>query len=128
MISPLCVYQVDGNFIEMLGLKQSLTPSRNNGFLNMLRLMQKKSMEISVATAPAAAGDPSPAPASPAANGTDVVSASPTSSPSSSNGGASHSNGSGSGTPVQDGVRRKLTEALNPQKVWGSPHLCSHPP
>jgi len=44
--SPEEIVKIDSGFIEMLGLKQSLTPSRNNGFLNMLRLMQKKSLEI----------------------------------------------------------------------------------
>lgn len=31
---------IEADFIEMLGLKQSLTPSRNNGFLNMFKLMK----------------------------------------------------------------------------------------
>lgn len=42
--SPQEVCGIEPNFIEMLGLKQSLTPSRNNGFLNMFRLMQVRSL------------------------------------------------------------------------------------
>lgn len=54
--TPEEITQVDPSFIEKLGLKQSLTPSRNNGFLNMLRLMQKKSAALAMATASASAG------------------------------------------------------------------------
>lgn len=46
--TPQEVLSVSPDFIEMLGLKQSLTPSRNNGFLNMLKMMQKKTLELLV--------------------------------------------------------------------------------
>lgn len=36
-----------GGIIDALGLKQKLTPSRNNGFLNMFRLMQQKAAQLS---------------------------------------------------------------------------------
>jgi len=40
------VLKVTPNFVHMLGLKQSLTPSRSNGFLNMLKLIQKKTLQV----------------------------------------------------------------------------------
>jgi BolA-like protein 1 len=46
--APADVLGVDpGAIIDGLGLKQKLTPSRNNGFLNMFRLMQQKAAQLS---------------------------------------------------------------------------------
>ena len=55
---PEEVVRLTPDFIEQLGLKQSLTPSRNNGFLNMLRLMQKKTLVLAAATAASGAAAP----------------------------------------------------------------------
>lgn len=40
------ILQVSPDFAVLLGLQQSLTPSRNNGFLNMLKMMQKKALQL----------------------------------------------------------------------------------
>ncbi|KAI5063360.1 hypothetical protein GOP47_0021907 [Adiantum capillus-veneris] len=42
------ILQISPDFIQMLGLNQSLTPSRSNGFLNMLKLMQKKTLQLAM--------------------------------------------------------------------------------
>ncbi|KAL8505390.1 hypothetical protein ACS0TY_016574 [Phlomoides rotata] len=42
------IVRVSPDFAVLLNLKQSLTPSRNNGFLNMLKLMQKKAFQLYV--------------------------------------------------------------------------------
>ncbi|KAF6263744.1 hypothetical protein COO60DRAFT_1488243 [Scenedesmus sp. NREL 46B-D3] len=44
--SPAEILSLQPGFIEMLGLKQSLTPSRNNGFLNMFLKMQKLTLGL----------------------------------------------------------------------------------
>jgi len=46
--TPAEILGVQPTFIELLGLKQSLTPSRNNGFLNMFLKMQKLTLLLAV--------------------------------------------------------------------------------
>ncbi|XP_071730287.1 sufE-like protein 1, chloroplastic/mitochondrial [Rutidosis leptorrhynchoides] len=42
------ILRISPDFIVLLGLQQSLSPSRNNGFLNMFELMQKKALMLFV--------------------------------------------------------------------------------
>jgi BolA-like protein 1 len=40
------IVRVTPDFIDLLGIRQSLSPSRNSGMLNMLKLMQRKALEL----------------------------------------------------------------------------------
>jgi BolA protein len=40
------IQKVDPQFIKQAQIEQSLTPGRNNGFLNMLRVMKQKAVEL----------------------------------------------------------------------------------
>ncbi|MEB3189097.1 MAG: SufE family protein [Snowella sp.] len=45
-LSPEEIIQISPDFIEETGLKVSLTPSRANGFYNILQLMKKKAFNL----------------------------------------------------------------------------------
>ena len=45
-LTPNEVVEIDKKFIEDTGLKASLTPSRSNGFLNILLKMQSQANEF----------------------------------------------------------------------------------
>ena len=109
------IVRIQPEFISMLGLQQSLTPSRNNGFLNMFKLMQGKALEIYLQQQQQAAGgqesnsdaSTSSSTGSDASNSAQVED---TSNPTTSA-------GTGSSTPVADSMRRKLESELQPLKL-----------
>ena len=52
-LTPLQVSAIDPGFIEATGLQASLTPSRANGFLNILRMMQTQAAALDSSGGPA---------------------------------------------------------------------------
>ena len=105
--TPVEILKVTPNFVQKLGLQQSLTPSRSNGFLNMLRLMQKKTMQAyrdsvpdsGVAPDAGAAGSDGES----EAKQSDFPQVVDESKPSAAK-----------GTTVKESIERKLSERLNP--------------
>ncbi len=47
-LTPIEVLSINENFIEMTGLSKSLTPSRANGFLNILLKMKSQARSLSL--------------------------------------------------------------------------------
>ncbi|KAF8059707.1 SufE-like protein [Scenedesmus sp. PABB004] len=56
--TPAEILALRPGFIELLGLQQSLTPSRNNGFLNMFLKMQKLTLGLAAAASSNGGGSP----------------------------------------------------------------------
>ena len=52
-LTPTQVRAIDPSFIEATGLQASLTPSRANGFLNILRMMQAQAAALDSSGGPA---------------------------------------------------------------------------
>lgn len=131
-LTPDEIVRVPADFITQLGLQQSLTPSRNNGFLNMFKLMQKKALDIFMHQAGGSDDESSPSPAASAAAlaaasaaaqaaglGESAAAAAPAAAapPSSSSSEAASGGSEGSkesNTPVADSMKRKLGAELAP--------------
>jgi cysteine desulfuration protein SufE len=50
-LTPAEVMAIDPSFLQATGLQASLTPSRANGFLNILRMMQSQAQQLEMAPA-----------------------------------------------------------------------------
>jgi sulfur transfer protein SufE/stress-induced morphogen len=111
------IVRIQPDFIAMLGLQQSLTPSRNNGFLNMFKLMQGKALEIYLQQQKEAAGGGASASSSAAASDAAGTSSQADGSQSSAAAAGATTSGRESNTPVADSMRRKLESELQPLKL-----------
>lgn len=99
--TPVEILKVSPTFMEKLGLQQSLTPSRSNGFLNMLRLMQKKTLEAYMGSG---APSSSPSPDAPAPEKEpEAIESKP--------------KAESALTTVKDSITSKLTERLSPVEL-----------
>ncbi|CAL5221620.1 g3842 [Coccomyxa viridis] len=109
---PEEVAHLTPDWITRIGLQQSLTPSRNNGFLNMFGLMRHKAAQLLDGQVTEEALNESVPEES-------VVESAPLETSAS---GSSRLNGAmaaaeADGKPVRASMQRKLTEALQPQQL-----------
>lgn len=110
-ITPKEIITIQPEFITELGLQQSLTPSRNNGFLNMFKLMQSKALELAMESVNAASNGPDGAATAGASNAT--VNDMPVETDQKEHNDQEEK----SSTPVGDSIRRKLEQELEPTKL-----------
>jgi len=101
--TPEEILKIKPDFITELGLQQSLTPSRNNGFLNMFKLMQAKALEILVANSSSSAP--------PDERSNNEIGDKETEAD------ASKEDSKSSNTPIADSLRKKLEAELSPTKL-----------
>ena len=119
--TPEEIVRIQPDFISMLGLQQSLTPSRNNGFLNMFKLMQGKALELymqqQTGTNGSGGGDGGGVESSSSTAAAAAAAAATASSSSNDEDKTETSKSSSSTTPVADSMRRKLENELQPLKL-----------
>ena len=118
--TPEEVVRIQPDFIELLGLQQSLTPSRNNGFLNMFKLMQKRALDLYMQQQQqlaAGGGGSSAAAAASERQGAAAGAAPPSAAAAGSSNSSGGSGGGSSDTPVADSMRAKLEAELAPLKL-----------
>lgn len=100
--TPGEILKVSPTFVEKLGLQQSLTPSRSNGFLNMLRLMQKKTLEAYMGSSSSSSSSASASPDAPEEEPEAVE---------------QEAKAESVITTVKDSITSKLTERLSPVEL-----------
>ena len=99
------IQKVDAKFIKKAKIEQSLTPGRNNGFLNMLRVMKQKAIQLEEEAKAEGAG--SSTAVETAVNGEDGDASSPV---------AAADSADGAGGPIYNEIFQAL-QALKPTKL-----------
>ena len=108
------IQKVDAKFIKKAKIEQSLTPGRNNGFLNMLRVMKQKAIQLEEEAKTGSESAAGGGAAVEAVNGEDGDGADITTEASSSSSSAADSDANGG--PIYNEIFQAL-QALKPTKL-----------